>query len=407
MRVGLVSADWAIHGPRDARGRPWPGGAGWYRMRLPGQYLAGVGVEVGEYAGLAVRKGDQRLYGVTFEESVEELDLIVLQRWTNERAGELIRGAREAGQVVIADVDDWLDGLDPANRAFVANHPRPDALRQGKNRARLRREGASLEGKQNNLQGHRGMVAACDAVTVSTPYLAERLSAANKNVLVLRNALDIERWQQRTPGTTDKPLLGWVGAVAWRSGDVETLRGVLGPFLERHDLQVVHAGAQEHGEFARLAGVDPERVIERPMFSIHEYPVAWTGIEVAVVPLRDAPFNRAKSAIKSMEAAAQGIPWVASWSPENEWWAPERWMVAKRPHQVLGALERLLDPAERARVGALGRAKAEEQSMGKQGWRWVAAYQHVLDQRGAGPLVDFGHAADSLHGELRLPSAAR
>ena len=54
-------------------------------------------------------------------------DVVVLQRWMNQDAPEIIRRARSLGQVVVNDVDDWFFGLPTSNDAFNITHPRNNA----------------------------------------------------------------------------------------------------------------------------------------------------------------------------------------------------------------------------------------------------------------------------------------
>lgn len=404
MRVAFCSSDWGKPPKADGQSDeeyanvvPLPGGAGWYRCAVPSRALAEAGYESAHFGGLTTRD-DGWICPMDWQGNVhEDFDVIVIQRWMIPQAAEVIACARKLGQVVVNDVDDWFWGLDPSNQAFAATHPRPGINRQAARRMKLK----TTASPSGDVVSYRKALAASSAVTVSTPYLKERLDqmlGGRVPVIVIRNAIDLDRWTPQAPGDA-KPTIGWVGAVAYRSGDLETLRGVLGPVVEHHDLTVVHAGAApvdllcprcRNGEasdvdvamgrasakdacpqcqgrgrvantaprFAELAGVDPSRVVERPMASIFDYPDLFAGISLGLVPLRDAPFNHAKSSIKSMEYAASGIPFRAAHSPENRWFAP--WATAKRPGRPL-ALEHLLDPsvADEERERNLQRVAAE------------------------------------------------
>jgi hypothetical protein len=136
---------------------------------------------------------------------------------------------------------------------------------------------------------------------------------------------------------------------------VEALGGFLGPFLERHDLRFIHAGAMTPGEFERATKTSPappyaRRVSESPLVPITEHERQFEGMDVCLVPLADKPFNEAKSALKGMQAAAAGVPFVATAMPEYRWLQDTRGVgrTAKNPRQWVNHLEALMDPKVRA-----------------------------------------------------------
>ena len=277
LKILFASGDWAVQGPKDNFGRPWPGGAGWYRCRLPATLLAEHGHVVRHVGKIGTSKSGEIMAAEMDSNKCEDgFEVVVFQRWMRDVLSDVVLRARAVGQIVIQDVDDWYWGLDPANAAFESSHP-------GNN---------PTENREHYRQG----LTVASAITVSTPYLAERLHRMVPRVpiYVLRNAIDLDRWEPHAIRWTDKPVIGWVGATAWRSGDLEILKGILGPFVEKHDLHVIHSGATVKGTFAKRTGVDPTRVIERPMASIHLYPLLWSGFDVALAPLREVPFNHAK-----------------------------------------------------------------------------------------------------------------
>jgi hypothetical protein len=226
-----------------------------------------------------------------------------------------------------------------------------------------------------NRDHYRRVLAASTALICSTPFLAERYRRLNLTVMI-RNHLDLSRWRPRE-ARDGPPVLGWVGALPWRStGDVEALGGFLGPFLERHDLRFHHAGAMAPGwDFALASRIPPHRLDQSPLVPISEHERQFEAIDVAVVPLADKPFNHAKSALKGMQAAAAGVPFVATATPEYRWLAEERAIgrVARRTHHWLTQLEALLDPAVRKvdRLQALGSVSGMGLEALREHWRPV------------------------------------
>lgn len=367
-KLAWISSDWGKGPKREGQSdaeyaaqEPLPGGAGWYRCRLPADALRRAGHEVVHAGGLAVKGGE--ICPVTWQGKVlDGFDIVVIQRWMHHDAATVFRNARKLGQTVVSDIDDWFWGLDPRNNAFAASHP--------------------LVNPKVNVNHYKASLGACSGVIASTPYLADRLRSkvGRTPVRYVRNAIDLERWTpQEVVG--HRPVIGWVGAIGYRSGDLETLRGTLGPLVDQHDLHVIHSGAMPTGpRFADLAGVDPKRVTERPLCSILDYPKLFAGIDIGIVPLRDTPFNYAKSAIKSMELSAAGIPFRSAYSPENRWYAP--WASAHKPHRPM-KLAGLLDPEVRRveRQANLERIAAED--IEKRWMNWESALFEIahLDSR--------------------------
>jgi hypothetical protein len=180
------------------------GGSGYYRIALPAMALQAQGYDVA-MGELCSRGGYLGIRPFGEEEPVFP-EVIVMQRFMLPELPSAILQARANGQVVISDVDDLFHGLHPSNRAASVV-----------DRTALDYYAATLE--------------ASDLVTVSTPYLAKRYQRFNECIVVVPNAIDLERWSLQPPPARD--ALGWVGATPWRSNDLETLRRVGPPWRRR------------------------------------------------------------------------------------------------------------------------------------------------------------------------------
>jgi hypothetical protein len=328
MRIGFATHDWSTQFRGDD-GAPTFGGAGWYRIGLPAlglkqhtdhEIIVGTLISHLDHDELGVRTWDGAHHW--------GCDVLVMQRWMNDDLPAKVARCVAEGQVIVNDVDDWFDGLDPQNRAFRASHPKINP--------------------EVNRVHYRGTLAHSSVLTVSTPYLAERLRRVNPNIVVLRNMISTSMFTcaEHTPSTP--PKVGWVGGLPWRSGDLETLRGVVAPFLERSGCSFHHAGhVESSGLSARdaLRIPDDVRVTTEPMQPIDRYAEMFRCVDVGIAPLADKPFNEAKSAIKGMEYAAAGVPFVASATSEYRWLLDECGIgrVAKRPQHWSSHLRTLLD----------------------------------------------------------------
>lgn len=387
MRVGFACGDWAVKAPDPVTGHPTYGGSGWARMGLPAKYLRAGGHDVTE--GTLVAHGSKLGVRDWDQEHHWDFDVLVCQRWMMEDIPERMRRARAAGQVIVNDLDDWFWGLDPRNQAFLATHPARNAY--------------------ENRDHYKAVLAASDLVTVSTPYLADRLRKMFGNrvrVEVLENHVEVHRFASartlvgldviveegqvghrdqarvltRDPG---KPTFGWIGATPWRSGDVETMRGLLGPFLDRYDLRAYHGGHYPGSpSFARQAGLKDGQVDVRGMVPIDDYPSLFVGLDVGLVPLSSRPFNVAKSWIKGLEYAAAGVPFVAANLPEYERLEKTYGVgrTAWKAREWFRHWEALLDPEVRAedRKRNLKGVQALDWTTG---WtKWEGLYQELLNR---------------------------
>lgn len=342
------------------------GGAGHYRISLQAQALrehgwaTAEGVCVGNRGGGPLGVMPVDFIGHSLEEMHEATvypSVIVMQRYMNEMAFA-IKNARKAGQVVINDVDDLFDALPPSNRAFRATHPKSNPM--------------------SNVNHYRANLAASSLITVSTPYLAERLTRYNRPVIVLRNAIDLSRWCSHD--VEGEPRLGWVGALEFRANDIEQISGAVAMSLGRgYAPWFVHCGAVEAMKMHQAIGLDPVNVREYALAPIDEYPSFFRHLDVGVVPLSGHPFNSAKSAIKGMEYAAAGIPFIATPSPEYVWLKREHGMglLADRHKDWVRQLKLLADPTARAELREHNTIAVKALDMASQWEQWATVYDNA------------------------------
>lgn len=356
--IGCFTVDWNFTVP----GKPTFGGTSHYRLRVPGLELAkhGWGWHFGYEIG--VETDDGHFCVKTIDGEIhDDCDIIVLQRWMEPQAEYMIRRARACGQIVINDVDDWFWGIPTSNVAFNGTHPKTNP--------------------NFNRNHYKKALAASSAVTASTPYLAERLRQNGvEEVYTIRNAIDIDRWPVLDP--TDNCHVGWVGGIPWRGNDLALLKGVMGDFLDTHDLEFWHGGHVDNGPAAwQQMGFNPERFHAAPIVGITEYPMLWHDIDIALAPLDDTPFNRSKSWLKGLEASACGLPFIASDLPEYRELGVGR--RAKNAAQWRKHLEALLDPVVRKEEGMANRLRAEQLSIQNQWFQWDYLYKGLLSCTGA------------------------
>lgn len=286
MPIGFLSRDFNGVFPDIA-----PAGCTYYRCYLPMAVA-------NQQARLGMPAWDPgRGFGIrdTKDSGIFGFKTIVLKLIMDKAAPHRIKVAQQLGQRIIVDIDDFHDGLTPANKAYHATDPELN--------------------KKANRDYYSQVIAAADVVTVSTPFLLDHYSAQRDNVFMIRNGVNMYQFDRKQHRNI-KPVIGWAGAVSYRNNDLEQLREWLPDFLEEHDLMFHHAGHDtEAPSFADITSIDTRRVTTSPIVPIHQY-AAGLKFDIGIVPLNDIPFNHAKSNIKGLEYAAAGIPFIASDLPE-------------------------------------------------------------------------------------------
>jgi hypothetical protein len=231
-------------------------------------------------------------------------DVIVLKLLMHRQVPAQMRIAQALGQKIVVDVDDFYADLPESNMAFRATDPAANRI--------------------TNRDHYLSIIRQADRVTVTTPFLKTHYSQFHDDVIMVRNGILPEQFTVR-PVRDRKPVIGWVGGIPWRGGDLETLRAWLPDFLEQHDLMFHHAGHADSipgldervPSFADVVGIPAHRMTTSPLKTIDKYHELFS-FDIGLIPLNDIPFNHAKSNLKGLEYSAAGIPFVAQDLPEYQ-----------------------------------------------------------------------------------------
>ncbi len=354
-------------------------GVGCYRCLYPARELRKLGYDTAmpPYRTEELENGDLHIE-FSISESIEA-DLYVMQQRREVGLDSLIKGWKGQGAAVVAETDDWYLGVPPSNRAHDGLKPYRYSYRLVEGNVQVIRERKNWS-VTAMLQG----LSAADAVTVTTPFLAEKYSKYNRNIHVLRNYLDWEMWEKVKPvyeREWPRVRIGYMGSLSVHGGDVGVLRGVIGPFLEKHgDVDFVAAGDEGIHDFI---GVPEDQRISIPPvhFRDQTLPSMTAHFDIGLVPLEDIPFNEAKSHLKGMEYAACGIPCVASNTESyRDYWVGDREIgfIAKRPKDWINHLELLVTDHElRRSMGKKAREFASEHTIQKHIGEWEEVYNSL------------------------------
>lgn len=289
------------------------------RGEVPARGLRRLGHKV-EVMGVLTETDDGPLLGVDPDNGVQDepSDVVVCRLWTWPPSHEMILRARQAGQIVLFDIDDDIWHFPPWNPAGKAMHAKTQNVKT-----------ADPETILLNM-------AACDAVIASTPSLGESVIAVldaegcNTPVAVARAGVDPDDYMVAPYPERhhEGPLrVGWAGVWDYRGPDLLEIKDILAKVLPAHGAILWSCGAtrpkQDAGPmgFPQLAielGFPPYVVRETNWRQLHEFPAWVATCDVMIVPQVDCTFNRSRSCHSALQFAACGVPVVATRLPEYD-----------------------------------------------------------------------------------------
>jgi glycosyltransferase involved in cell wall biosynthesis len=231
-----------------------------------------------------------------------QADMVIIHRAPWDAQVEwLIQTVRRRGGLLIQDTDDLI--FDPAAFEFIDSPDFADPVRSALYQEDMRRNRLTLE--------------ACDAVTASTDYLAERARALGKPAWVHRNAFSLEMLARSEQAYRQRPVqrrqvvIGYASGTPTHNRDFALVKPALQEILRRYPKTELHLiGRLDPG---RDWGVLADRIRKYPLVPWRELPAGLATFDVNLAPLcADNPFGQAKSEIKYVEAALLRVPTVAS-----------------------------------------------------------------------------------------------
>jgi len=212
-------------------------------------------------------------------------------------------------KLLVVDMDDDIFNISPFNTSYKwagleeVKYHGEWLWKNGKN---------DFDTKRNKeiAQNYIDMLHNADLITVSTPYLKDRIKkiAENDNVEVLPNAINFIDWKPWPFIKTDEIRIGWTGGISHYEDWYSIKDSLLKIFKKYPNLKLVIQGAA----FAGLIKEIPHEIYDWIDWEGHPYKAASLNIDIAIIPLTDTLFNHSKSSIKWYEFSALGIPSVVS-----------------------------------------------------------------------------------------------
>lgn len=354
----------------------------YYRGTLPARILTQLGHEVTYDEKTTYHnwlKPQQRVpkehqIDQWFFENVGKFDLIIVDRALRDDEWQKFAAFRHhsPGARMIVDFDDAFDCVPWWNPAQKDYNPGQQPYDAGFSHLRV-----------------------AEMTTVSTAPLRDRFAPYAHAIEHVPNLIDPTDWAgphcaPNPERGLDEPLRIYYGGATGHLADLDEARIGLEAIIKNPPipLRLVCVGALPYWLYD-LSKEYPGRVINLPWIYFEEYPevIAWGGFDLAIAPLKDDPFNVAKSNIKWLESGIQGIPLLCSdvgpYARIPDGCAVK---VSNTPFQwAEGLRNMLLDPALRARVAARAREAVLDCFTLDQG---LKTWESVLDRVMARPRIE-------------------
>lgn len=322
------------------------------------------------FAQLEKLGAQTRIFTKVCHDDLRDYQIIIAQRQSRPESAQLLRTLRREGRLIIADTDDMLDAVHPANPAYRAYMPGSVAQRV-----------------------YHEIIAGAHGVTVTTQELATHYSALNRNVHVVPNCIDfgIREWPAPVFRDTDALTIGWTGSTSHLS-DMNVLGAVIEAILEKYPH--VRYGHFAHKDLLTYLSanfkIPADRVEIVPPVGFDEYPSRLTTFDIGLAPLMVSPFNMAKSPLKLMEYSAIGIPFVASKvAPYTRYTdqGVDGYVVGSTSEWV-SAISTLIEDTQlrRCMSDAACTKVREKHSIESGAAQWVRAWMQIRDAAIAGDL---------------------
>ena len=321
-----------------------PDGSGYHRLYLPWKHLTAQSRHV-----FAIPAPGQRIPPPAPAE-LEDVDVLVMQRPAFAYGAKVFD--KMGGHVArVYETDDDMLTMETSNSPFTSDPRSPESVRYCLRRAEM--------------------------VTVSTPYLAELYAPFNSNIRVLPNCVKAELLDMPRK-RRDRVTIGWQGGLS-HLVDMCVIQDELTGILEANPDVDMHFIGQD---FSPMQWVRNPALEARCRFSpwcddVGDYYKLY-DFDIAIAPLADRPFNKAKSHLKALEAAARGVPVIAQdMEPYREFVVDgvTGYLVRTGEEFAKRLTDLIHDEAAREEMGAAAKKVAERYTIQGNWQLWQDAYE--------------------------------
>lgn len=205
----------------------------------------------------------------------EELKAVIIQRPAHPEMPQFIMDLRKAGKIVVGEIDDDLTNIPASNHSFN-----------------------EFKGRLKDIQES---LKCCDYVHVSTPELKK-----NDRYIVFGNAIRTEKYVEEKKWNEPK-IVGWHGSPT-HTDSLLMIKEVIKELLSGG----VRVILQSNLDWLKTI-FSPHPLLElKGWVNVDESYRIPMQFDINLAPLPDTAFNRSKSELRCIEAAAWSVPTVSS-----------------------------------------------------------------------------------------------
>jgi len=282
------------------------GACGFHRVKQPLEALKKNGIDVS-----FIEKGDR---ANDISERIANSDLFVIPRPSETEIMDFFPTARAYGKKIVVEHDDNLLAVSPLSQHYHEWGTEEVKLDRGGKLVDLWIDGKTFDLKANRerIERVKQAISQADALTVTTPGLAEAYREYNDNIHILPNCVDLEVWKKLPlKRETDEIRLFWSGGASHYEDWVQVQESLPVLFDKYDNLKLVILGTKFDGT---LKGVPKDKIEYHKWVPTPAYPykVQILDADIGIIPLRDTEFNRGKSNLKWIEQGALSVPCVTS-----------------------------------------------------------------------------------------------
>lgn len=220
-----------------------------------------------------------------------------------------------------------------------------------------------------------------DAITVTTPELADVYREFNSNVFVLPNCQDPEDWESISrPEPEDKIVIGWAGSNT-HYDDLKLIARPIKKILRNYPNVVFRILGTLPDFLADVKGVE----LRKDWVPVQNWysKLAELNFNIGIAPVVNRPFNQCKSNIKWQEYGMLGIPTIASnVGPYKEIEHRETGLLASNDMEWYSYLEELIkNEQERKRLGSNAKQYVlDNLNIQERIGEWNNVYRTIIEQ---------------------------
>lgn len=281
-------------------------GCSWYRVRQPFEFIN----RFTEHDVHIVDPKNDDMVEVT--KALAIADIVVVRQGGEGGIFEMKKMPEFKNLKWVLDIDDNIEEIDPYSEHYHEYGTSEVIHHENGKEVKLWEDGINIDLKKNiaKVESLKRGLREASLVTVTTEKLKEYALQYNKNVAVLPNCINFERWWKLPLKENKKLRIGWSGGIS-HYRDWYTIKEPLNQLMREYDFTLVMVGA----EFNGIVDEDNRKNLEVHdwvPFKGHSYRMMCLNLDIALIPLENLVFNQYKSSIKFYEMSAMGVPSVVS-----------------------------------------------------------------------------------------------